>query len=338
AGKDLTSRLTLGWYQDEYHWDENTPSAYYTRNTRDILDWQNTWEAAAWAEIVAGVNAERSFYDSEVPTTDRSLAEYLSFTLRPAGGFEVTGGLRHDHFDTAGGATTGRAGLAYRFNHGTTKLRATYGTGFNAPSPEDRYGDLPYVLPNPGIRPERSIGWDAGVDQKIGGAFSLQASYFQNRFRDLLDYEIVDPDTYAGEEINVDRATTSGVELGLVARPVARITLRASYTYLDARDDLTGERLIRRPRHTFDGGAEVRITDRWIAGAGARLVTGEVDGVYTPYPLAGYASFRLYSSYAVRPNLIVKARVENLLDRRYEEVAGYPALPRTVDGGVEWTF
>jgi len=31
-------------------------------------------------------------------------------------------------------------------------------------------------------------------------------------------------------------------------------------------------------------------------------------------------------------------RVENLLDRKYQEIAGYPALPRGAYGSVEWRF
>jgi vitamin B12 transporter len=339
SGDDFRSRLTTAWYQDEYTYDDGSPyDDYYARNTREIVDWQNTWEAAKWAELVAGINAEWSYYDAGGVETDRSLAEYLSTTLHPIEQIELTAGLRHDHFDTAGDATTGRAGLAY-IPVKNTKLRATYGTGFNAPTPSDRYGQPPYILPNPGVQPETSRGWDAGIDQTIlQGGLTLSATYFENRFRNLLDYEIENYTTYAGQYVNVDRATTSGVELAASAKLGSAATVRGEYTYLQAMDEVTDTRLIRRPRHTFDGGVEARITQPWLVGAGVHLVADRLDGAYAPVPLGGYTTVRFYTSYALRPNLALKLRVENALNRSYQETAGYPALPRGIDFAVEWHY
>lgn len=339
AGNEFRSRLTGAWYQDEYTFSDGTSwDYYYARNTRDILDWQNTWEAAKWAELVAGINAEHSYYEAGGMTTDRSLAEYLSSTLHPISEVELTAGLRHDHFDTAGDATTWRAGGAY-VPVKNTKLRATYGTGFNAPTPADRYGLPPYMLPNPAVRPEQSRGWDVGIEETmLDSRLALSATYFENRFRDLLVYEVEDPVTYAGQEVNVERATTRGVELAANAKLCSAATARIGYTYLEAKDDTTDTRLIRRPRHTLDAGVETRITKHWVAGAGAHLVADRVNGAYAPTPLGGYTTFRLYSSYALRSNLILKVRVENALDRNYQEVAGYPALPRGCYGSAEWRF
>ena len=339
AGNEFRSRLTLAWYQDSYTYTDGTSyDFYYARNTRDILDWQNTWEASKWAELVAGINAEHSYYSASGMTTDRSLAEYFSSTLHPVSEVEVTAGLRHDHFDIAGDATTWRTGVAY-VPIKNTKLRATYGTGFNAPTPEDRSGLLPYQLPNPDVRPEKSRGWDAGIDETlIDSRLTLSATYFENRFRDLLEYEIEDPVTYAGEVVNVDRATTRGVELAANAKLCAAATARIGYTYLDAKDDVSETRLIRRPRHALDGGIDTQITKQWTVGAGAHLVADRLDGMYGPTSFGGYTTFRLYSSYALRPNLILKVRAENVLNRSYQEVAGYPALARAFYGSVEWRF
>jgi vitamin B12 transporter len=304
-----------------------------------VADWQNTWRAAPWAEIVGGVNAEQSYYQAGGLGTDRLLAGYLSSTFHPAAALVFTAGLRRDDFDTAGAATTWRAGATWLLNKGATRLRGTYGTGFNAPTPDERYGEPPYLLPNPGIRPERSQGWDAGIDQRLfNGAATFEATYFQNQFHDLLEDEITNPVTYAGEEINVDRAETRGVELGLSGSPAPQVTVHGSYTYLEAWDETTGERLIQRPRHTFDAGAERRLTRKWLAGAGVRLVTDRVDGVYAPAPLPGYTTVRAYTSYAIRPNLTAKLRVENLLNRKFQDVAGYPALPFAVYAGTDWKF
>jgi vitamin B12 transporter len=76
ADPGFDSRLTAAWHQDEYTWDKDTPDEYYARNSRDILDWQNTWQAASWAEIVGGFNGEQSYYQAGGLTTDRRRGTY----------------------------------------------------------------------------------------------------------------------------------------------------------------------------------------------------------------------------------------------------------------------
>jgi vitamin B12 transporter len=138
--------------------------------------------------------------------------------------------------------------------------------------------------------------------------------------------------------VNVDSATTRGVEAGVAAKLTKRVSVRAGYTYLDAADDTTGGRLIERPRHVLDAGLECQITKDWLAGGGLHLVADRVDGAYAPEPLGGYTTARVYTSYALTRDVLLKLRVENLLNRSYQEVVGYPALPFAVYSGLEWRY
>ena len=51
-----------------------------------------------------------------------------------------------------------------------------------------------------------------------------------------------------------------------------------------------------------------------------------------------YAVARVYAAGQATPHLAFKARLENALNERYEEVNGYPALGRAIFAGVEWAF
>jgi vitamin B12 transporter len=64
------------------------------------------------------------------------------------------------------------------------------------------------------------------------------------------------------------------------------------------------------------------------------LVTGRQDGA----PMPGYATARVFASWEAMKGFLLKLRLENALDRSYEEVRGYPALPRSAYAGVEWRF
>lgn len=332
----LTSRLTLASHVRDYAFTSSS-GVSPLHNNRQILDWQNTWDATPRTQIVAGANFEKSRYTvSGARTSDEVGAGYASATLRPTDALTLTGGLRYDDFKSVGSATTGRAGLAWIPVKGT-KLRATYGTGFSAPGSDDRYGVPSFgQLANPAILPEKSRGWDVGVDQEfLNGAATVGLTYFKNKFRNLFEFQTVNFVTFEGMTVNRALATTEGAELAVAARPNPLVQTRASYTYLEARNDANGTRLTRRPRHTGDAEITVRATKAWIVGAGVHVVASRLNGAT---PMEDYTKARVFTSYAVRPDLLLKLRVENALDETYEEVFGYPALPRGIFGGVEWHF
>jgi len=340
AGETFTSRLTAALHRRVYDWTDHSGSPWATnsalRNTRKILDWQNTWVPSSALEVVAGANYERSRYDVDgAPSRDEVRAGYLSGTARPVENVTLTAGVRRDDFDSVGAATTWRSGVAWRPAK-ATKLRATYGTGFSAPGSDDRYGVAAWgQLPNPDLAPEKSRGWDVGIDQTLSGNVTVSATYFKNRFSNLFEWRTVDFVTYQGRTENVARATTEGVELAASIVFGPAVETRVSYTYLEADNDTTHQRLIRRPRHSGDAEVRVHATKAWLMGAGVRFVA---DRVETVGRFEDFTMVRLFTSYAVRPELKLQLRVENALDESYDDVRGYAALPRGVFAGIEWTF
>jgi vitamin B12 transporter len=314
-------------------------AVFYSRNTRQILEWQNTWEAASWLTLVAGANAEISRYASAgASLQDKLHGGYVSALLRPTSALSFDAGVRVDDYDLAGQANTGRAGAAYRFESVGTKIHATYGSGFKAPSVTNRFGSPPYYGANSDIRPEKSTGWDAGVDQDFAdGQFTVSATYFENSFRDLIN-NVYSSTTGLYYATNVKRAQTEGVEVALTARPSKTITLRGAYTYLSALDTsgVPATRLPRRPRHTADLDLQWQATSPWMVGAGLHSVSDRVQSATSRQE--NYATVRLYTSYALTSTVTARFRVENALNENYAEVPGYPALPRGFFSSVEWCF
>ncbi|MDD2762635.1 MAG: TonB-dependent receptor [Opitutaceae bacterium] len=335
-GSDFSSRLTAALHRQDYEYADSY-STSRLRNIRDILDWQNTWTVSPRAEVVAGANAEWSRYTVDgVPSEDDSHAGYLSASWHPAPPVILTGGLRYDDFKSAGDATTWRSGVSWR-PRSETKLHASYGTGFNAPGSADRFGVAEWgQLPNPNLRPEKSQGWDAGIDQSLAGdRVSIGATYFHNQFRDLFEYQIVDYTTFQGYTVNRAHASAEGVEFSASVRPIASVIFRGVYTYLDARNDDSGARLIRRPRHVGDADVHVQVTKAWMLGGGVHLAAGRIDSAGS---MPSYTTVRLYTSYEVGHDWSLKLRMENLFDRTYEDVLGYPAPSSAIYGSVARRF
>jgi vitamin B12 transporter len=222
---------------------------------------------------------------------------------------------------------------------GRVKLRASYGTGFRSPGFLDLYGRSAFYQGNPRLQPERARGWDAGVDVYLAPhAGSVSATWFDTDYRDLIVYDFA---VFPGTTMNVDRARTRGLELAIQERVAGAWEARLAYTYLEA-DNLTAHvRLLRRPRHLLSADLWRSLGRGVSLGAGIRYVAQREDvdaQTFATVDAPDYAVVRIYAAWAATERLTVKVRVENLFDRRYEEVNGYPALGAGLFGGVELKF
>ncbi len=341
----FASRLTYGWVQNLYDWSDTLfPSNAHS--TRNVIDWQNTWQTTEWLQLVAGLNAEWSRYTANnLVANDDLRSFYANVLMQPVRNLEYTIGFRVDDYDTFDTHSTWRTGAAYRIEKTATTFRANYGTGFNAPSPEYVLGGR-FYQPSPDLKPEESKGWDAGIEQDLwAGRVTLGATYFHNEFTNKFDFTHYDPLTYLIITGNMTgEATAQGVELSLSARPHDKIHTRIAYTYLSAHDD-TGKRLPYSARHMFTGDINVQATQSWLIGAGLTLVAGRPDESYydssfnfVTQKMDNFITARLYSSYEIKNGLMLKARIENLFDKNYQPMAGYPGLPLGIFGSIEWRF
>jgi len=219
------------------------------------------------------------------------------------------------------------------------KLRATHGTAFRSPGFLDLYGQSPFYVGNPGLRPEKSRGWDAGFDYYLAdNRGTVSATWFENRFRDLI---IFDFGVFPGTTANVERARSRGLELKTDLTLSAATTLRLAYTYLEA-DNLTQNiRLLRRPRHSGNADLWRDFGGGFSAGAGVRWAAKRRDvhaATFATIDAEDYAVARLYAAWQFHERLTLRLRVENLFDEGYAEVHGYPQPGRGAFAGLEWRF
>lgn len=346
-GAEWKSHVTLGG-QDRRFVSENpqpngTTQITTVKNRRAVLDWQNTYTGFERHRITAGLTAEanhtRNTGFGDINEHQSLLAFFAQDEFSPVEDLYLTAGLRNDDYDTFGRATTGRATVAWLTAQRRVKLRASYGTAFRSPSFLDLYGKSAFYVGNPKLRAERAKGWDAGVDFYLPeNRGTLSATWFDTRFHDLINFDF---SAFPGTVINVDRAMTRGLELAAKTTLASRTEARVTYTYLEAKDLGTDTRLLRRPRHSFSADVWQAIGEHWSVGAGAALVANRRDvdaATFETITAEDYTVVRLYADYKVTEALHVKARIENLLDEKYEEVNGYPGLGLGAYGSVTWKF
>jgi vitamin B12 transporter len=240
--------------------------------------------------------------------------------------------LGHVDHETFGNELTWNAEFGAAFASGT-RVTLSGGSAFRAPDSTDRFG----YGANPDLEPEVSRQVELSVRQKLGDRQQLSLSAFDNRIRDLIDYVIVDFTTFDGQNQNIERARIKGVELGYqfngeVWRARAELTLQ------DPRDDITGERLLRRSRESlvfalnrdvgaFDAGIDV-------AAFGNRKDFGFPANV----TMDSYALVNATLRYRVNGSFTLQGRLENLLDEDYVLAQGYRTEGRSYTVGVRYSF
>jgi vitamin B12 transporter len=335
----VRSKRTLLNPVDPSHPDESEEGTYQSSLLK--IDWQNNFFLRPTHTITAGLEVDeeegRSDYVSESPwgifesrfpsVRARAVGLYIQDRWTWKNRFFVTLGGRNDWNSRAGSALTFRIAPAYLIAKTGTKIKATLGTGFKSPSLYQLFapGTAWGPVGNPNLEPERSTGWDAGIEQYFfKGRLEAGVSWFENSFRDLVDFD------YALGYINIGQASTRGLEASLGLRPVEGPGFTASYTRLIARDQTTGEELLRRPRHRFSADLRNTFFARLDVALSVHVVGRRLDTDFSTLPyetvtLPAYALVNAVLSARIGPSFEVYVRLDNILDTSYQAVWGYGA-------------
>jgi iron complex outermembrane receptor protein len=260
-------------------------------------------------------------------------------------------------------AYTGDGSIAYFLRATNTKLRAHVGNGYRAPSLYERFGTFYSsfsgafsTIGDPRLRPDRSIAFDAGVEQTlIGNRLRAAASYFYTRLQEVVGFgSPAQPDPFGrlfSGYINTGGGLARGVELSVQAAPHRSLNLTAAYTFTNSDERAPRNGVLTAlalPKHQFSFVATPHIGRlfinfdllassaylaplfRSVAPFEARtyrfdgLVKGDLGASYT-VPLADKRSLRFFG------------KADNVFNRRYFE-DGFRTPGRVGVGGVAVSF
>jgi outer membrane cobalamin receptor len=232
----------------------------------------------------------------------------------------------------------------------STRAHASFGTGIRPPGGFD----LAFT-DNPALKPERTIGMDAGVEQQLGGRLSVDATYFYNRYNDLivsLGGSLARLGRYKTD--NLANARSQGVEFSARFRPAARVSVVGAYTLLDTEvlslDGASGvaqqfyrvgQELPRRPRHS--GSIDVSYTHKRISANLLAYFRGKSLDVEPSFGAfggffknPGYADLGVNLNYDLGRGVTIYGNLRNALNRKYEEIYGFPSLRLNFVAGIKW--
>jgi vitamin B12 transporter len=368
-GGDWTTGLTLSATEDRRrytNWRDslnNSTADDLYRGRRERLAWDNTVKLADFGIFTAnnlvfgvGLENERAFTRSvlgsfrrDVDRSQQNTFAYIGTQHRLWDRLDVTTALRQDAPDGFDGATTWRLGGVLSLPEIASRLIASGGTAYRAPSIFERYGISNFGFRgNPDLRPEQSTAWEAGIETDIGKGFTVSALYFESRIRDLIQ----DTSDFRTNR-NIDRAHIQGGEFGLTWRASDSFSTRAAWTIQETRNEENGAALERRPRNTASLSPRIAPKVDWVDVPNARLIiapefiyVGEHrDFLYLDngsYAGLGQSDggfvFNLTASLPVTQQVTAFIEARNLGNRRYEPANGFVIPGRSAVLGMRGVF
>jgi vitamin B12 transporter len=244
----------------------------------------------------------------------------------------LLGAAYTDH-ETFGGHATWNAEYGYAFGAGSLVTFAA-GTAFRAPDATDLYG----FGGNPDLEPEESQSFEASWRQAVGRRQSFSLTAFRNDIDELIEFVVVDPETFDGENRNVAKGRIEGIEVAW-QYDGERWEARAAATLQDPRDRTTNARLLRRARENYTAAIARRFGDGHEVAVDL-LYAGERRDFGFPAQtvLPAYWLANLSAKVALSERFTLVARVENLFDEDYELASGYNTMGQSFFGALRYEF
>ncbi len=328
-----SSRVMLGHAIDDLDQNQSTD---FLDTKRDTVDWQNDVALSDDNTLTAGIlwqdegASAISFgapYGGDASTTQAYVQDQARFDALHA----LLAVAYTDH-ETFGSHVTWNAELGYDVGTGGL-LIASAGTGFRAPDATDLYG----FGGNPDLDPEQSTSYELGYRQSLGESQSISLTAFRNDIDDLIDFFVIDPDTFEGENRNVDEARIDGVEAAWHYED-ADWSASVAATWQDPRDQVTDERLLRRARENYSA-ALARRFGRSEVGFDVLYAGERRDfGFPSQAVLPAYWLANLSARVALGDHFTLLLRAENLFDEDYVLASGYNTMGQSFFGALRYEF
>ncbi len=357
-------------YKDETYSERIAISRYDDTLTGGSLVAE--WAAAPWSTLRLAAHLKddthRERDDAYLPFAESasitgSLGLEDSFTL--SGRLSAVAGVSYDWFDVSRAernVTDGSTGDFVRQDRLATPnddqlnpmaglvWRSASGTVVNASlARKSRFPTLSQLYStksgNTALASETSVNATAGVSHPLGANVRVEAGAFL--------YDVSDMITRNGSSatnlyLNVGKVRMAGFETLLEVTPLPGLTLRADYTFVDAKertavrvtDDVTNV-----PRH------KAGFLASWAATSGTRvdLDATWLGSMYSSLPSVAYPTDPVKESdgyvllggkvtQEVLDGLRVWVSGRNLLDEDYESEVGFPGVGRSFSFGASATF
>lgn len=315
------------------NWESRGNDSWYNGKTYQAK-WQGNYQPCSWDQIVFGFDYLRelgesrffsTFWNAASPKTiANTKGYYIENILTPIENLFIAGAYRIEDHSIYNRHNTFSVSGSYLIEQTNTKIKASYGEGFKAPSLFQLFDTF---WGNRNLNPEESESYEAGFEQELFDSFRFGSTFFHTRMSNLIDWT---PTGY----VNSGAARMQGIESFIEYMFNENTSLKVSHTHMEAERLFDKMRLLRRPNNKVVCQFKTTL-DKLSIFADISYVGNRVDTttILKPYVLAN-AAF----NYQANDNVEVFLRFENILNERYELVDSYQTPKFSWYLGAKITF
>jgi outer membrane cobalamin receptor len=274
------------------------------------------------------------------------------------GRLALTNGFRVEDNGSFGITVVPRTSASYLIRQhgdtfGTMRLKFNFGLGIKEPTFTQSFSPSPSFAGNPDLRPERARSFDYGIEQRLwGDRLKLELNGFNNLYREIIAFRTTSFVPFRGTFFNIAQSRANGAEIVIEAAPRKGVHLGGNYTFLQGVIERSsrptspvfrqGQELFRRPKHSgsifaawdwrqFTVMSNVIFVGRRVDSDFASLIPNIIsDPSYTKWDIGwNYRSGHRITYFGI---------FENVLNERYMEALGFPALRASYRAGARLSF
>lgn len=339
-GSAVTHTLSYSNTATERDYLAEEVSNYFSAGDLQRWEYQGTTSQLGVVDLVFGADQESALNNGLGRDNNGIYIEALGTVV---GTLYMTAGVRYDDNDDFGSNTSYRVSGSWLFAETaqqTLRFRSSIGTGFRAPSPfEIAYNKGPFAAPPASqlvLKQETSAGWEVGVDYLWTDLLRLETVYFDQQVEDAI---IFDLSSYSGYLQEFGHSFSRGIEVSSELVVGAQWSVLANYTW-NHTERPNGMQRLRRPQQLGNLGVSWQGFEQRLAlNAFLRASRGSIDeGAGSVQALDDFAVLDLGAQWRVSESLQLYARLENALDRHYQQVLDYQSAGRAAYVGFRFNL
>lgn len=249
----------------------------------------------------------------------------------------VTAGLRYDDNEDFGSHTSYRLSAAKIWSVASNelKLRASYGTGFRAPSLfEVEYNRGPWAFAPASeteLKEEQTRGYELALQYSTDDGSSYEIVYFDQEIDDSIYFDLAG---FSGYLQDTGKSFSDGFEVIVDKKLTDSLSLSVNYTSNDT-EDTAGSQRVRRPKRLANIGVNYNV-NQWQMAANLRFVGDFVDNGQVE--LDDYHVLDISARYNIGNGFTLFGRIENALDEDYQDITTFNTAGSAAHVGLKYQF
>jgi len=309
--ENLALNARISQFKDDI--DQNSSSDYVHSKTQEA-EIYSQWGFTPNQKLLLGVthrniDGDVISYGTPYQEDVNSTGYYIQHKYDQAG-LNTQVGLRVEDNEKFGTHTVAQGSVRYQVLP-LTSVYGNIGSAFKAPTLNDMYA----YGGNPDLKPEESLSYEIGLDQKLAYNISTGLSLYITQVDNLIDF-----DGILNQMKNLDKAKMEGSEL-YVKWQGKNLFTNLSYNYVRAKNKNSDEDLSRRPRQNIALTAGWR--DEHYIFSTTMLANGHYDNsAFDDVQIPGHFRVDIHGQYQINNHINIFTNIQNVSDSKYRTAYG----------------